>query len=107
MDKIQKVADLVNQLGCPVRIKPKEYSSETWTTGIGLPTNNYVELNGPWAFRDVDWLEINPIVMEHIGRLIKPKRHDHINEIISLLKLEKISCSIIEGMVRVSFKAFE
>ena len=78
-----------------------------WTRGIGLPTTKYIELHGPWPFREVEWLEINPIVVEHIGRLVKPRRYDYLNDIIALLQLEKIPYSVVEGMVRVPFKDFK
>ena len=107
MDKIQKVVDLVNRLGCSIRLKPKEYPLETWTSGIGLPTDNYIEIHGPWAFREVEWFEINPVVMEYIGKLAKPKPHAYLSDIVSLLQLEVIPYSIIEEKVRVQFIAFE
>jgi len=75
--------------------------------GIVLPVKEYIELSGPWSFRKVEWLEVNPIVMEYIGRLVKPKRHDYLNNITALLQSEKIPYSIIAGMVRVPFEDFE
>ena len=54
--------------------------------GVVLPVRGYIEVIGPWPFREVEWLEINPIVMEHIGRLIKPKQHNYLNDIVTLLK---------------------
>ena len=58
-----------------------------------------------WAlkFREVEWLEINPIVLEHIGRLVKPKQHNYLENIIAHLKSEGISHSIKEGMIRIPF----
>ncbi|MET4074680.1 DUF6678 family protein [Hymenobacter sp. UYCo722] len=109
MIAIEKVAALMNSLGCNARIKLKHDAlPEAWgSTGICIPVSGYIEVQGPWPFREVEWLEINPIVMEHTGRLIKPKRHDHLSGIVSLLQLEAIPYSIVEEKVRVQFVEFE
>jgi hypothetical protein len=108
MAHIERIASLSNKLHCQARLKRKLNDlPDSWGNGIGLPVRTYIEINGPWPFRELDWLEINPVVMEHIGRLVAPKRHNYLNDIIELLNSEEIPYLIIEGMVRVPFKAFE
>ena len=109
MSAVEKVAALINGLGCNPRIKLNHNAlPEAWgNRGICIPVSGYIEVHGPWPFKDVEWLEIDHIVVEHIGRLVKPKRHDYLNDVISLLQSEEIPYSIIEGMVRISFKNFE
>lgn len=74
--------------------------------GIVLPVKGYIELNGPWPFREVEWLEINPLVVEHIGRLVAPKQWNHLEQIVSLLQSEGVSYSIVDDMVRIPFDVF-
>lgn len=104
MSQLEGLADFSRQLNCQVRIKLKlDDVPELWAGGIGLPVKGYIELNGPSTFREVEWLEINPIVLEHVGRLVKPKQHNYLENIIAHLKSEGISHSIKEGMIRIPF----
>jgi hypothetical protein len=48
---------------------------EAWATGIGLPVKGYIELHEPLPFRNVEWIEINPVIVEHISRLVKPRNY--------------------------------
>ena len=104
MSRLETLVDFAKQLHCQVRIKLKaEELPEGWAGGIGLPVRGYIELHGPWPFREVEWLEINPIVIEHIGRLVKPRQHNYLENIMAHLKSEGISHSIDEGMIRIPF----
>ncbi|MBD2724551.1 DUF6678 family protein [Hymenobacter armeniacus] len=107
MTRIEKIAALLNQLKCQPRLKLKhDNTPEAWSNmGIGLPVRGYIELNGPWPFREVEWLEINPIVMERVGRLVAPKQWSHLEQIASFLQLEGVEYKIIDGMVRIPFDA--
>lgn len=107
MSAIEKVAALINSLGCNPRIKLKnDITPETWgNTGICVPVNGYIEVQGPWPLREVEWLEINPIVIEHIGRLVAPKRWNHSDAIVSFLQTEDVSFNIVDGMIRIPLDA--
>ena len=103
---IEKIAVLSNKLHCQARLKLQLNDlPESWGNGIGLPVRTYIEIIGPWPFREVDWLEINPIVMEHIGRLVAPKRWNHLEQIITLLEAEHVNYSLVDGMIRIPFDA--
>ena len=104
MNKLEALANFLRQLHCQVRLKHKAYKMpEGWAGGIGLPVRGYIELVGPWPFREVEWLEINPIVIEHIGRLVKHRQHNYLENIIAHLNSEVINHSINEGMIRIPF----
>lgn len=107
MTRIEKIAALSNQLKCQPRLKLKhDDTPEAWgNMGIWLPVKGYIELNGPWPFREVEWLEINPIVMERIGRLVAPKQWNHLEQIVSLLQVECVEYRIVDDMARIPFDA--
>ncbi|MFD1871964.1 DUF6678 family protein [Hymenobacter bucti] len=107
MNKLEALADFLRQLHCQVRLKHEAYEApEGWAGGIGLPVRGYIELNGPWPFRQIEWLEINPAVTEHIGRLVKPKQHNYSEEISAFLHSKSIAYSIKEGTIRIPFSEF-
>lgn len=72
---ISELIALVQEIECEARIKLKNHSEpENWSWVIE-PVAGYIESGGgPWSFRDVEWIEINPVVIEHIGRLVAPKK---------------------------------
>jgi len=57
------------------------------------------------AFKEIEWLEINPLVIEHIGRLVAPKQLNHLDAIVSLLQAESVNYNVVDGMVRMPFEA--
>lgn len=104
MNKLEALTDFLRQLHCQVRLKHKAYKMpEGWAGGIGLPVRGYIELIGPWPFKEVEWLEINPIVTEHIGRLVKPRQHNYLKDIIAHLNSRGINHSVNERMIRIPF----
>jgi hypothetical protein len=108
MNKLEALANFLRELSCQVRIKHKAYEiPQGWAGGIGLPVRGYIELIGPWPFREVEWLETNPVVMEHIGRLVKPRQHNYLENITSFLQSEGIAYSILEEVVRIPFSQFD
>jgi hypothetical protein len=108
MSKLEVLANFISQLCCQVRIKPNsEEIPEAWARGIGLPVPRYIELHGPWPFREVEWLEINPIIMEHIGRLVKSKKHNYLENIISFLQSQGIAYAVIDEAVRIPFSELD
>ena len=105
MTSIEKIATLSNRLNCQPRIKLKlDDAPEAWGyMGIYLPVSGSIELHGPRSFGEVEWLEINPVVIEHIGRLVAPRQWSHLEQIVSLLQSEGINYSIIDSMIRIPF----
>ena len=67
----------------------------------------YIELHGPLPFRKVEWLEINPIIVEYIGRLVKPKQHNYTENINSFLQSQDIAYTVLDEVVRISFSELD
>jgi hypothetical protein len=108
MNKLEALANFISQLHCQVRLKSNaEEIPEAWTRGIGLPVPRYIELHGPVPFREVEWLEINSIVVEHIGRLVKPKQHNYLENITSFLQSQDIAYAVTDEAVRIPFSELD
>jgi hypothetical protein len=45
--------------------------------------------------------------MEHIGRLVKPREHNYLENITSFLQSEDIAYSIMKEAVRIPFSQFD
>ncbi|WP_425556420.1 DUF6678 family protein [Hymenobacter saemangeumensis] len=57
----------------------------------------------PLAIWEVEWLEINPNVVQRQGRLMPPKQLCYLEEITLLLQAESWPYTIDEKIVRVPF----
>ncbi|GAA4507672.1 hypothetical protein GCM10023172_38640 [Hymenobacter ginsengisoli] len=100
---ISALVDIIQAAKCTARIKIKgrlDASSWSW---IIIPVPSYIELGsvGPWPVRDVEWVEINPVTMEHTGRLIPPKRIDNIAQIEEGLRQANIDYTTLDGIVHI------
>jgi hypothetical protein len=108
MNKLEALADFLRQLHCRVRLKLEAYElPEAWAGGISLPVRGYIELHGPWPFREVEWLEINLIVVEYIGRLVKPKQHNYLENITLFLQSQCIAYAVVGEAVRIPFSELD
>ncbi|GGF05969.1 DUF6678 family protein [Hymenobacter cavernae] len=104
--KIKPVIDAIDGLGCQFRLKlSADLEPESWGQMLISPVDNYVEINGPWPLREVEWIEVNPIVKKHIGRLVKPQVIDYTSRIATRLNEQCVSFSIEDGMIRVPISA--
>jgi len=59
---------------------------------------NEVESDG---FELIEWMEINPIKTEQIGRLVEPKNEDFSDFIENCLKMHSIPYEIKEGIFKI------
>jgi hypothetical protein len=101
---IQALVAVTQTNKCKVRMKVKGYSApERWNDCAIIPTPGYIEINGPWPIRQVDWVEINPIVTEYIGRLVPPKQINSLMQIEEGLRQAHIPYTILDGVIHVSF----
>ncbi|MGI4742301.1 MAG: DUF6678 family protein [Janthinobacterium lividum] len=107
MHKLGVLADFLRQPHCQVRLKHEAYETlEGWAGGIGLPVCGHIELIGPWPLRQVEWLGINPTITEHVGKLVKPKQHNYLEEISAFLYSRSVAYSVNEGIIRIPFPGF-
>ncbi|WP_367949229.1 DUF6678 family protein [Hymenobacter sp. BRD128] len=70
-----------------------------------IPTSGYIETGGqgPWPIRQIQWVEINPIVTEHIGRLGHPKQIDSLVQIEEGLRNATVPYTTMNGIIRILF----
>jgi hypothetical protein len=103
MDNLVALQSLVEGTRCKIRLKAyREDSATEWSGGFGLPVPGYIEVAGPEPIKDVEWIELDPIVITHIGRLVPPKVAVVIDDIIQVLDKEVIDYEIVKGMIRIS-----
>jgi hypothetical protein len=101
---IQALVAVTQSNKCMVRMKVKGYAApEHWNDYAIIPVAGYIEINGPWPIRQVDWVEINPIVTEHIGRLVPPKQINSLMQIEDELRQAHIHYTVLNGIIRVPF----
>jgi hypothetical protein len=101
---IRALVAVIQTNKCKVRIKVKGYSApEHWNDGAIIPTPGYIEINGPWPVSQVDWVEINPIVTAHIGRLVPPKQINSLLQIEEALRQAYITYAVLDGIIRIPF----
>jgi len=96
---------IIQRFGGQVRVKVKWDAEVSWSTWIIIPTSGYIELSeiGPYPVREIEWLEINPIKFEHIGRLVPPRRIDNTSQLEADLRNADIPYTILDGLVKISF----
>jgi len=100
--KIKSFIDAIGELDCQFRLKLlADLEPEPWGCMLISPVDNYVEINGPWPLREVEWIEIHPIVEQYIGRLVKPRLINYTDMIVTRLSERGVDFSIEDGMIRV------
>lgn len=70
------------------RIKIKnEPSPGTWSNWLIQPSDSYLEAEtqGPYPISDIEWLDIDPVVIKAEGTLMPVEETDHSEEILQLL----------------------
>lgn len=89
---------------CRLRISRTDITTE-WGSPIFEPSPSYVELMqfGPVAKRDIEWLEVDPVVMQHVGRLVPPKRKDFMNDLLQRFEDEGIKVILSDKYLRIIF----
>jgi hypothetical protein len=86
------------------RAKLKEAAVPSkWGTWFLFPVPNYVEAStyGLVPTREVEWIELDPIVQRHIERLIPPQIMDLTPELLQQLGEHGISAQLVDGRIRI------
>jgi hypothetical protein len=97
----QRLAAIVNGRDYALRLKPWAYPEpEDRGLGLGIPVPGYLEINGPW--RDIEWLEVNPVATTHLGRQLSRRVEDHTAELTPQLAAAGLRYELVNGLVRVS-----
>jgi hypothetical protein len=81
----------------------QEHTPSRWGWFL-VPVPGYVESSayGPLPIREVEWVEIDPIKQQHIGRLVPPKFIDYTVELLQQLAVHGVSAQVIEGRIRIN-----
>ena len=81
------VASIVEKHRVGVQAVLDDYEPETWSPWFILPTAGYGEVAnyGPFSFKNLKMLLINPIESRHIGQRVPNKLIDHTESIVQEL----------------------
>jgi hypothetical protein len=102
----ETIQDIDSAMGIAIRAKIKDDDvPSNWSRWFIIPVLGYVEASsfGPMPRREIQWLEIDPIEIKHIGRLVPAKSIDHTTDILQILDRVSIVSEIIEGRIRIAF----
>jgi hypothetical protein len=99
----RSVETMLRSTRCRSRIKWSRDSEVTdWTTFFIVPVDGYIEgLCGPIPVREVDWVDIDPIEIQEVGRLVPQRRVDHTAELVSDLTQHGIRYEQVEHGFRI------
>ncbi|MDF7810046.1 DUF6678 family protein [Hymenobacter sp. YC55] len=102
MNRLLAIQKLVYDMRCQIRLKVynEDYITD-WKGGFGLPVEDYIEVSGPERISDVEWIELDPVVVTPIGRLVPPKLEVITDEIIEVLSNVGIGYETTNGIIRV------
>lgn len=84
-----------------LKIQNESLSSE-WSNWLIQPTESYIEAErqGPYAIKEIEWIDINPIEKKRLGRLIPETSVDHTTEVLKILESMEIGFFIIDKTIR-------
>ncbi len=74
-----------------------------WSNWVITPTETYIEAEkqGPYQASQIEWIDINPIEIKVIGRIMPEKEINHSDQIIQLLEDHSIVYKIAGDVIRV------
>ena len=103
--KVEEVIDkLTADFTIATRAKLRNHDTPSaWSRWYILPVPGYIEASsyGPVPKREIEWIELDPVEIWHIGRLVPPKHIDHTPTIYQQLKSHGVNMQIIEGLIRI------
>jgi hypothetical protein len=104
--QVEEVVDaLTSCLPIATRVKLRgEEAPSAWSQMFVLPVRGYIEISayGPVPKRDIEWVELDPVEIWHIGRLVPPKHIDHTAAIYEQLRRHGVAMQLIDGLVRIT-----
>ena len=98
------VVDTVRSLRLSVRVKWSGQEDCTpWQPWIIIPAQGYLETGslGPVPFREVEWVEVSPTIVNYRGRLVPDEHKDLAETLTDAFKVGKIPYQVIEGHYRI------
>lgn len=99
----QLLTAILNGHGYALRLKTKvDPEPERWGNYLIAPVPGYLEISGPWPVREVEWIEVNPVIVTQLGQLVKPRATDHTAELTQQLTAAGLPFTLTDdGYVRV------
>lgn len=87
-----KLTEILKGIPCTVRIAFRDGTKTEWAKSLFLPTQGYGETGkyGPFRLADVAAVEINPIEIRRVGRLVPDRKIDHTQVLVSALQSAQI-----------------
>ena len=73
-----------------------------------IPTDRYIEFSntGPITFNQIKWVDIDPITLETIGKMISPKITDSSEQIINEITKSNLLYSFNDNKIRLAFQDY-
>ncbi|WP_394538434.1 hypothetical protein PRJ39_22380 [Lysobacter enzymogenes] len=94
-----EVVTVVREVRLKARVKPRCSPPPEWTTFLSVPVPGYVESSscGSLPFREVEWIEIDPVRVSEHGRRL-PRAVDNLaRELLSRLAALGVQAQRGEG----------
>lgn len=91
MQDWKRIIELAQTHGLHCRVKAVDEELPDQWGKVFMPTDGYIEGGGtgPVPFKDIEWIDLQTSVIEHIGRLLPARIHDKRSDIsASLLALQ-------------------
>lgn len=103
--KIKAIIKILSRLELQARIKANfDNEPSKWERTIIYPTVGYIEPigYGPVSVKNqLEWIEIDPIKQEYIGRLVPERKIDRRLDLINELRQIEVVFSELNGKLRI------
>jgi hypothetical protein len=100
----ERVVAILREIPCRKRIKILSWNDPgEWDSVLIEPVPSAVELPrmGPVHKADIDWMEVDPIVVSRAGKYAPELTRNFQDDIISKLNDASIKMKVVEGMIRI------
>jgi hypothetical protein len=101
----QKISLIIKQLTLLVRVGFEDETVSEWSKWLTFPSDGYAEIQvtGPFLIRKVSYIEINPIEIRRVGRLVPDREIDHSKKLEEYLTNAEIEFDVIDTIYRINF----
>lgn len=102
MESLFEFIQLIRGKPWKYRLKVKNQPLlDSWNRFLISPTTSYIESDGgPYSIHNLEWIDINPVEIRYIGKLVAPKTIDHTNELVELLSKQGLDFKATENFIR-------
>jgi len=97
-----KVVEIVQSLGLKSRIKALSDAVSDWNAWLIIPVPSYFEgADGPVSDKQIEWIDIDPIVLTRRGNLVPDLREDKKSALVSALVEREIQFEDMGEFLRI------